>query len=311
MTTTLQNKPFLDYAAQLEHLSHKGLIIPDREQAVNILTKISYYSLINGYKDIFKDPNTHNYFPGTTIEDIYQLYLFDAELRGIFLKYILIFEKNIKSSISYHFTLLYGNGINYYQNLNNYDYPKHIPVLQYLFKKMNEKLNGKHASPQIAHYIATYHDVPLWVLMTDLTLGETSTMYRYLKGRCKTNVCHDFHNIGRNELGKMMIILTKYRNICAHGNRLFNARTQDAIPDCTAHSKLKISKIGSLYDYGKSDLFSAVISLKYLLSENDFRSFYHELKKAIVTYQIPQSTLNRMGFPPNWMSVLHIKVYET
>ena len=86
MTTTLQNKPFLDYAAQLEHLSHKGLIIPDREQAVNILTKISYYSLINGYKDIFKDPNTHNYFPGTTIEDIYQLYLLDAELRGIFLK---------------------------------------------------------------------------------------------------------------------------------------------------------------------------------------------------------------------------------
>lgn len=149
------------------------------------------------------------------------------------MKYILIFEKNIKSSISYHFTLLYGNGINYYQNLNNYDYPKHIPVLQYLFKKMNEKLNGKHASPQIAHYIATYHDVPLWVLMTDLTLGETSTMYRYLKGRCKTNVCHDF------------------------------------------------------------------------------RSFYHELKKAIVTYQVPQSTLNRMGFPPNWMSVLHIKVYET
>ena len=128
MTTTLQNKPFLDYAAQLEHLSHKGLIIPDREQAVNILTKISYYSLINGYKDIFKDPNTHNYFPGTTIEDIYQLYLFDAELRGIFLKYILIFEKNIKSSISYHFTLLYGNGINYYQNLNNYDYPKHILI---------------------------------------------------------------------------------------------------------------------------------------------------------------------------------------
>lgn len=72
-----------------------------------------------------------------------------------------------------------------------------------------------------------------------------------------------------------------------------------------------ISKTGSLYDYGKSDLFSAVISLKYLLSENDFRSFYYELKKAIVTYQVPQSTLNRMGFPPNWMSVLRIKVYET
>lgn len=80
---------------------------------------------------------------------------------------------------------------------------------------MNGKINGRHPSPQIAHYMHTYQDVPLWVLTTDLTIGETASMYRYLKGRCKTLVCNDFHYIGRNELGKMLVILTKYRNICA------------------------------------------------------------------------------------------------
>ena len=134
-------------------------------------------------------------------------------------------------------------------------------------------------------------------------------MKKILKGHCKTLVCNDFHHIGRSELGKMLIILTKYRNICAHGNRLFNAKTQDSIPDLQAHQKLKINKINSRYQYGKSDLFSIVISLKYLLDEKDFRSFYYELKKIIKKYKPTVQTLQFMGFPQNWMSILRIKVY--
>ena len=60
-------------------------------------------------------------------------------------------------------------------------------------------------------------------------------MYRYLKGHCKTLVCNDFHQIGRAELVKMLVILTNTRNICAHGNRLFNVRHGNAIMDCSAH----------------------------------------------------------------------------
>lgn len=230
-------------------------------------------------------------------------------LREIFLKYILIFEKHIKSSISYHFSHTYGNGIAFYQDITNYDCGKHLTDVQYLFKKMNDKITGRHPSPQIAHYMSIYHDVPLWVLTTDLTLGETACMYRYLKGRCKTLVCNEFHHIGRNELGKMLIILTKYRNICAHGNRLFNAKTQDSIPDLPAHKKLHIPQINSRYQYGKSDLFAASIFLKYLLDISDFRLFYYELKRVIKKYSPSAKTLEFMGFPPNWRSLLRIKVF--
>ena len=105
----------------------------------------------------------------------------------------------MKSSISYHFSELYGNGIAYYQNIANYDYGKHLSDVQYLFKKMNQKIKGRNPSPQVSHYMNTYNDVPLWVLATDLTIGETSAIYRYLKGHCKTLVCNDFHNIGDKE----------------------------------------------------------------------------------------------------------------
>ena len=107
----------------------------------------------------------------------------------------------------------------------------------------------------------------------------------------------------------MLVILTKYRNICAHGNRLFNAKTQDSIPDLTAHKKLRIPKINSRYLQGKSDLFATVISLKYLLDSTDFRQFYYELKKVIKKYNPSEKTTKLMGFPTNWMSILRIKVY--
>lgn len=237
------------------------------------------------------------------------MYLYDAALREIFLKYILIVERHIKSSISYHFSELYGNGMADYQNFSNYDFGNHKTQVQKLFQKINNKISGKNASPQIKYHLSLYHDVPIWVLMTDLTLGETATIYRFLKGTCKTAVCNDFHHIGRADLGKMLILLTKSRNICAHGNRLFNLHTGDSILDCVAHKKLRISQTKGLYLHGKSDLFAVVISLKYLLDITTFRSFYYELKKVIKKYSPPNTILQEMGFPSNWMSILRIKVY--
>lgn len=306
---TSSRTTFMDYNAQIQHLKNKNLIIEDDNLAIYILSKIGYYGLINEYKDVFKDTTTNRYIPDTTFDDIYQMYLFDAALREVFLKYILIVEKNIKSSISYHFSNLYGNNMTNYQNSANYDYGKHQNQVCILFKKLNQKIYGKNASPQVKHHLSLYHDVPLWVLTTDLTLGEIATMYRYLKGHCKTLVCNDFHQIGRAELGKMLVMLTKTRNICAHGNRLFNVRHGNAIMDCNAHKKLRIPKTGALYNYGKSDLFATVISLKYLLDLADFQMFYYDLKKIFQKYNPSSNTLKKMGFPTNWMSILRIKVY--
>ena len=59
----------------------------------------------------------------------------------------------------------------------------------------------------------------------------------------------------------------------------------------------------------KSDLFATVISLKYLLDAVDFQQFYYELKKVIKKFNPSAKTMELMGFPANWMSILRIKVY--
>lgn len=61
---------FLDYNAQIQNLKNKNLIIHDDNVAIEILSKTSYYGLINGYKNVFKDPATNRYINGATFDDI-------------------------------------------------------------------------------------------------------------------------------------------------------------------------------------------------------------------------------------------------
>ena len=52
-------KCFLTYEQQIDKLiNEKGLLIADRKYAEDELKRTSYYSLISGYKDLFKNPTT-------------------------------------------------------------------------------------------------------------------------------------------------------------------------------------------------------------------------------------------------------------
>lgn len=83
----LNGNAFMDYKTQIQHLKSKNLIIPDDDFAIQILSKVGYYGLINGYKEVFKDTEFNRYMSNTTFDDIYQMYLFDSDLRDIFLTY--------------------------------------------------------------------------------------------------------------------------------------------------------------------------------------------------------------------------------
>ena len=60
----------------INYLISKGLIINDKENSLKNLERYSYYSIINGYKFIFKN-NDNNYKENTSFEEIFALYEFD------------------------------------------------------------------------------------------------------------------------------------------------------------------------------------------------------------------------------------------
>lgn len=85
----LMPKPFMTYAQQIQKMKDKHLLIPDEAAAETALRTIGYFSLVFGYKDLFKNPTTRDYRDGTTFDDILALYHFDESLRELTLRHLL------------------------------------------------------------------------------------------------------------------------------------------------------------------------------------------------------------------------------
>ena len=197
-----------------------------------------------------------------------------------------------------------------YLNVNNYDYTgKKKNVINKMLKIMSGQLRYDSDYVYIRHYMTIYQYVPLWVLMNVLTIGQLSKIYASQKGRIQIKVCQDFGPLKVNELGKMLAVMTKFRNVCAHNDRLFDFRTKDALLDRNIYERLQISKEKGRYKYGKNDLYAQVIILKLLLSDEDFRTFFHDLKVCFKKHPIHKEILERMGFPENWERIGRIKKY--
>lgn len=302
-------KPYKSYDDLLAFLQNdKNLIIDDMDAAKHILTKTSYFSLISGYKDTFKNPTTGKYIDGTTFDDIYRLYRFDHELRSIFLKYMLIAERSVKSSLAYHFSAIYGEQQTEYTSYSHYAVtPANKGKIQKLLDIFYFNLNRNKDHNYITHYKTKHHNVPLWIMVQVLTIGQLSHMFDYLKASVPIKVCNDFHQIARKDMHSFLSVMTKHRNACAHGDRFFNYVTKDSITDTLIHKKLHIPQINGRYQNGKNDVFSEVIILKYLLDKEDFRNFYYELKYCLKKQNPGKDILKMMGFPENWMSILRLK----
>ncbi len=115
-------KTFKSYDEQIEFLTEKkGLIINDKENAINLLKKHSYFDLINGYKFPFKSKNGI-YKKNTQFEDIYYLYCFDDEVRFSLMKRLMEVEVHIKSLLSYSFCETFGDKQQQYLDATNYNY---------------------------------------------------------------------------------------------------------------------------------------------------------------------------------------------
>jgi len=311
------SKPFLTHKQQIEKLSvDKKLLITDAAKAADILSRICYYALIDGYKNLFYNPMTRQYKEGTKLEDILVLYYYDESLRNLYFRYLCHIEQRMRSLISYYFSETYSHMQVAYLTPCNYNYvPKFQKQIDYLINKvLNYEANVNINHEYVVYQRNTYGNVPLWVLMNTLTYGQISKMYTYLKTGMQSKISMPFEAVTEKELGQFLKALTNFRNICAHNERLFSFRNNTDIPDKHLHKALSIPKKGNSYKMGKNDLFSVTIAFRYLLPRNEFLDFKRQLmrlieqctkKSDILTEEM---LLNAMGFPVNWQNITRYKL---
>lgn len=303
-------KTFKNLDEQIEILKSRGLVITDVEKTKSILLRENYF-FINGYRHLFmKSWKDSTFIPGTTFEELYAMFIFDRKVRNIFFKNLLIVENNIKSLISYELSKNYGFKEKDYLNPKNFSKSpiKSRQVHDVLNKvKRQIRVNGKQHSATM-HYITNYGYIPLWILVKVLSFGIVGELYDILDDVNQTNIS-DIYNLEPETLAIYLTILSNYRNLCAHEDILYDHRTQKQIPDTRYHYLLDIDMTDGEYNYGKNDLFSVVIIMKQLLTENEFREFINEVGYEIdilegKTNVLPiNSFLNKIGFPDNWRDI--------
>ena len=228
--------------------NEKGIIVDNIAYAEDILRRIGYYPLMGGYKHLFRIPLTKNYKEGTKFEEIVALYEFDAGLRELFFKYLLQIERHLRSLVSYYFSEKYGESQSAYLDLANYNNTRRthttatrlIATLQYATTASNHDY--------IEYYRKTHGNIPLWVLVNVLTFGNLSKMYQVFDQSIQSKICKSIGDVNQRQLKQFLSILTKFRNVCAHGERLFTFKTIDTIADLPIHRTLNIH-LSNFYSY--------------------------------------------------------------
>lgn len=308
-------KKFLTYDEQICKLQNeKELVVPDISYAKKHLEELSYYSLVSGYKSLFKHGPSGKYLRGVSLDEIVAFYYFDEELRTLFLKYILHVERHIKSLISYYFCEKYGENQKIYLDSSNFStVKKNRREVERLIRSMQKRLSLPSPYHYIAHHVKKYQNVPLWVAMNAFTFGQVSAFYQYMPNDIQVKVSKHFPGYSEKQLHQFITIVAKCRNVCAHNERLYNFHTSAAIPDTLLHKKLSIPERKGSYIQGKHDLFAIVLALRYLISNEDFKAFKHALVRLIshTLRQCPHISFIQlaaeMGFPVNWEKITRYK----
>ncbi len=279
----------------VNYLSSKGVIISNKKDALEKIERYTYYSIVNTYKNIFKDKNG-DYINNVSFDDIYAIFEFDKNLKNIVLKYCLEIETVIKSIMANQISKIYG--IKDYLNISNWDNKINVEIRENLLKKINNEIEKDYnVHTAVTHYIDKYGFVPPYVLVKILTFGVASSYYGLLKQSDRQAIAKYF-KISDKLLKQILKNLTTVRNVAAHSDRLYNYT-----------SKFYISFKLIDENYIKSDnitnLYMVVRCMERLLTKEQYKtlynSIYEEIKKMnekVKSIKITKIT-EIMGFPMN------------
>lgn len=306
-------KTFKTLDEQISILQSKGLVIPDIDEAKEILLRENYFFL-SGYRLLFMESMTKkNFLPGASFDELYSMFHFDRHIRNIIFKNLLIVENNIKSIMAYNLSMKYGYREKDYLSAKNFNCDRRRKKqVDDLLRKMKRqiRINGGQHQATI-HYINNYGYIPLWIVVKILSFGIVGEMYSILKFDDQKAIAQDF-GLSSDLLLIYLPILANFRNLCAHEDILFEHKTHRDIPNTLYHKKLDIPMVNEEYFYGKHDLFALVIILKQLLRKSDFALMMSELSYEVKSLEnclhsiSIQKVLNQMGFPLNYERIVDL-----
>lgn len=290
-------KQFISFDKQLERLIDRGMTVENEEQALNILRYNSYYRL-RAYTYPFQnntDPN-HPFVQKVSIEDIYDLYMFDGRLRKLVFRALEKIEIALRTQIIYQFAKNYGGHWQLEPSLFR-DTARFVRHLESLDKEVNRS-----RETFINHYHKKYNEPsqpPCWMSLEVSSFGTLSKIYQNLKvGKEKKAVANSFELKNFRTLENWMFCFSHLRNTCAHHSRLWNKRltAQPFLPYNAKRPFLTKTEIEAIY---RNKVYAILCCAYYILRIIDpANTFKEDLVNLMKTCPLKQE--KEMGFPEDW-----------
>lgn len=301
-------KQALSFTDQVDKLEARGLIINNRDSAINTLSGVSYYRL-RAYTYPFQDNEDpdHSFSQEIDFNSIISLYRFDQKLRMLVFDAIEKIEVALRTQIIYQFAMSYGSHWQIDRDLykppfkNKEDeeidfFVIHMKTLDYEIERTNETF--------IEHYFDKYNDPetpPSWMSLEVASMGTLSKIYKSLNTcNAKKKVAKNFGLPNPYILENWILSFTHLRNTCAHHSRLWNRRltTNIEFPRNTKNMFYKQPEISQLLPY---KLFASLLAINYILKSIDSNSNFHTKLKELMQ-ECPLNQETAMGFPNDWDS---------
>lgn len=276
-------KPFKTIDQQIEILEERNLKFKDKEKAKEILLTNNYYNLINNYSKFMID-GFNKYEDNTYFENILTVHNFDKELKKILFEYLTEIERIFKAMLIYEYSKEYQEKYAFL-NIENYDKKNLLSAFGVISTYANiiNFYSGDKKKNAIKHYISNHNDVPLWVLSSFLTLGQSIYFYNTLTPSLKYTIVKNHINKNLSTIDKIVRLdvkvfsailenIRQIRNIVAHNNRLISFKC-----------KRNIKHIAEIHNQDKREsrqtVYSTILTFKCFLDVEK----YNNLENSLIT----------------------------
>ncbi|WP_201278515.1 Abi family protein [Teredinibacter purpureus] len=293
------SKPPRLFCDQVKVLESHGIIIPDPAKAEFYLSQINYYRL-SAYCLPFEESHaSHQVKPGTSFDDVLNLYIFDRELRLLLMDAIERIEVSLRTQMAYHLSHRHSSSHPHldprlFKNINKYQ--TGIGNLKKEVDKSNEDF--------IKHLKVKYQEQlpPIWAVVELMTMGQLSKWFSNIKTRQDRRAITHIYGIDETLMTSFCEHLSLVRNIAAHHARLWNRDITKKMRLPTRGPSELRSSIWVLPDADRRlrklyNTFSMVLYLMNVIAPEHHWKVH--LKDLIKKHDIDSS---RMGFPVDWES---------
>lgn len=281
-------KEFKTFSEQVDILESRGVLVKSKEDAISKLSNINYYRFTAYLLSYKLDEN--KYIKDTDFNDVFDLYIFDKELRSIISNSLEDIEITFRTYIAYTIAKNYGP-LGYLKSKNFKNKQYHETFI----KEFKRSLRNNKEKPFIKHHMLERKGkIPIWVAVEIMSFGMISRLYSNLREEDKIYIRDEFCNLPIQKVKNWFKSLTLLRNHCAHFGRIYNYE----FPEISIH------KYYSAYDIDKKRLFSNILAMKFLIPNEDaWSKFFIDLQELIRKYNSIVD-YDLIGFPKNWVEIL-------